>query len=396
MKTKRLPRRVAGLWTLLLALCAAAASPAAAQSRLADHRVETAALAGDLHPDVLESPVLARGDYAVVVDLDTYRLHFMRGFEVLWSAKVGVGTGLRLKGPSGEWKFDTPRGVYQVQYKEINPVWNKPDWFYVENNQPIPPPDHPSRRLPGGLGSAAVYIGDELAIHGTDRPELLGQNVSRGCIRLSNRDALRLFHNVQIGTQVIIVGDSVPRVRRPPASQVRGSASRSSVEIENLVPEPWPRMSTQALLDQLDEELWVAGATPEESLWTDAASLLLKRALDDDDRAALRGLLVLAHDIEDRRLASEYATFLADAYSRGTLQTLTAIAMLPPAQRARVAELLVRTSLGLYPGELDDTAAPWPTRRVLRSSLSAVTRRAWDLLHTAEREYRESRAVVEV
>jgi lipoprotein-anchoring transpeptidase ErfK/SrfK len=80
---------------------------------------------------------------------------------------VGTGTGLRLEGPDGEWDFSTPDGIFHVQYKEESPVWMAPDWYFIENKLPVPPPNDAKRRFPGGLGAAAVYIGEGLAIHGT-------------------------------------------------------------------------------------------------------------------------------------------------------------------------------------------------------------------------------------
>src|SRR5687768_5169804 len=48
---------------------------------------------------------LARGRYAVVIDLDQNKLFFKQGDVTLWSATVGTGTGVRLKADDGEWKF---------------------------------------------------------------------------------------------------------------------------------------------------------------------------------------------------------------------------------------------------------------------------------------------------
>ena len=142
----------------------------------------------------------------MVIDLDRHELSFRRGSTIFWTATIGSGTGEHLQGPGEDWEFSTPRGVFSVQAKEEAPAWYRPDWYYVENKLPIPPADDPKRLEPGGLGSAAIYLAPDLAIHGTDKPELLGQRVSHGCIRLSNRDALRLYHNVQIGTAVVIRG----------------------------------------------------------------------------------------------------------------------------------------------------------------------------------------------
>lgn len=60
------------------------------------------------------------------------------------------------------------------------------------------------------LGSTALYIGYELALHGTDRPELVlapnpeERRISHGCIRMTNEDARTLFHRVEVGTPVLI------------------------------------------------------------------------------------------------------------------------------------------------------------------------------------------------
>jgi lipoprotein-anchoring transpeptidase ErfK/SrfK len=44
--------------------------------------------------------------------------------------------------------------------------------------------------------------GGQLAIHGTNAPNLIGQRVSNGCIRLRNADIERLNRLVDVGTPV--------------------------------------------------------------------------------------------------------------------------------------------------------------------------------------------------
>ena len=68
----------------------------------------------------------------------------------------------------------------------------------------LPPPDAPERRMEGELGAAALYLTEEIAIHGTDHPELLGDAISHGCIRMSNDDVLRLYEELEVGAPVII------------------------------------------------------------------------------------------------------------------------------------------------------------------------------------------------
>jgi lipoprotein-anchoring transpeptidase ErfK/SrfK len=43
-----------------------------------------------------------------------------------------------------------------------------------------------------------------VGIHGTPKPQLLGQAVSGGCIRMRNADVIYVFERVRIGTPVIV------------------------------------------------------------------------------------------------------------------------------------------------------------------------------------------------
>jgi len=68
--------------------------------------------------------------------------------------------------------------------------------------------------LPGGpdnpLGSRALYLfqGNKdtmYRIHGTNEPEKIGHNVSSGCIRMRDIDAIDLYNRVKIGTKVVVL-----------------------------------------------------------------------------------------------------------------------------------------------------------------------------------------------
>jgi lipoprotein-anchoring transpeptidase ErfK/SrfK len=48
-------------------------------------------------------------------------------------------------------------------------------------------------------------IDGRLAIHGTDRPDLVGARVSQGCLRAADRDVRWLMRTVPVGTQVTIL-----------------------------------------------------------------------------------------------------------------------------------------------------------------------------------------------
>lgn len=197
--------RVLGLVLALVTLGGWAARPASAQDGLAlntDPALDDAPLFD-------RAPLHSAGRY-VVIRLAENRLYVFDGDRVAWSAPVGTGTGFRLEGKQRSWHFATPRGVFRVQAKEKDPVWIKPDWAFVEEKKPVPPLDSPLRRQPGSLGTTAVYIGFELAMHGTDKPQLVlnsdadARRVSHGCIRLTNEDARKLYYLVEIGTPVLI------------------------------------------------------------------------------------------------------------------------------------------------------------------------------------------------
>jgi lipoprotein-anchoring transpeptidase ErfK/SrfK len=345
----------------------------------------------------VRSEALARGGYAVVIDLDANRLYFAKGRRVLWSAPVGTGTGLRLDSGRGTWDFRTPNGTFHVTYKAREPDWIAPDWYFVENGLPVPGPEDPRRNFTRGLGSAAVYIGRGLAIHGTDKPELLGQRVSHGCIRLANADALRLFHNVQVGTEVVMVGGRDPQPVQPPRATSTSSSSRARVNSrgERIPPPRDPFIveledqSTGALLGRLDDELFSTAFSEQGGTWHQVASVLLLRGAKEGDDEALGGLLARYGEIGAGALRDEYATFVADAYAQGTLRTLEVMARLDRPTRARVARAIVDASLALYPGDRQSASAPWPTKRAPREVLERTAQRGWDALKLAEDAFRE-------
>lgn len=188
---------------VVAAVLALGAGDAAAQGMPIDPAMVAHGVESEGRERYRDPPVAADGRY-IVVSLDEHRLHVVENGRVLWSAVIGTGTGTRLAGAGQKWDFSTPRGMFRVQVKQKDPVWFLPDWYFAERGEAVPPPDSPVRRREGELGTSALFLGEEIAIHGTDRPELLGDDVSHGCIRVTNEDARRLYHEVEIGTPVLI------------------------------------------------------------------------------------------------------------------------------------------------------------------------------------------------
>ncbi|MEJ2376077.1 MAG: L,D-transpeptidase [Pseudolabrys sp.] len=92
-------------------------------------------------------------------------------------------------------------GATRIAGKFVDPAWRAPRAI---NHGVL------GRVIPGGsphnpMGVAAMTLaGTQYAIHGTNRPDLIGGFVSHGCIRMYNRDIRELFLLVSVGTPVIV------------------------------------------------------------------------------------------------------------------------------------------------------------------------------------------------
>lgn len=159
---------------------------------------------------VVDRPLVEHDGPYVVVHIAESRVFVMEGRRVAWSAPAGTGDGFQLEGQGRQWTFTTPVGMFQVLRREKDPVWIAPDWYYVERGMRIPANSTDRLRVPGTLGTSALFLGDGIAIHGTNQPELLmnrdpdARRVSHGCIRLTNEAARQLYHMVDVGTPVLV------------------------------------------------------------------------------------------------------------------------------------------------------------------------------------------------
>ena len=94
-------------------------------------------------------------------------------------------------------------GTLRVSSKRANPTWTPTPQMRREN--PALPASVPGGHPRNPLGPRALYLGSTLyRIHGTDAPWTVGQAVSRGCVRLYNRDILDLYPRVRVGAKVIV------------------------------------------------------------------------------------------------------------------------------------------------------------------------------------------------
>lgn len=201
-----LSRRRALAAVLLLSACARA-SVGHAADRNQEH-------AGDRR-DVRVAPGLSVGE--IHVSLADRRLYLVRS--------PGHAISYPIATPRDQ---DLWHGTQIVTAKRVNPPWVPTPTMRRDN------PKLPSF-VPGGhkfnpMGARALYLGHTYyRIHGTDAPWLIGQNVSKGCIRMRDAHVIELFEAVKIGTRVTVMKDSIidPGQRlarqRPPRGHRDGS-----------------------------------------------------------------------------------------------------------------------------------------------------------------------------
>jgi len=94
-------------------------------------------------------------------------------------------------------------GLAHITGKYVRPAWAPPE--EVKR-------DHPELGLIAGgapnnpMGERALTLDrEEIAIHGTNRPNSIGTFASYGCIRMFNTDIVDLFERVRVGTTVIVL-----------------------------------------------------------------------------------------------------------------------------------------------------------------------------------------------
>ncbi len=128
----------------------------------------------------------------IVISTSQRRLYLMgqNGPEASWPVAVGK--------PGKQWF-----GWARVDGKFVRPAWSPPD-SVLRDNPRLPPviaggsPSNP-------MGAAALTLDrEEIAIHGTNRPNSIGTWASYGCIRMHNQDIVELYSRVRVGTPVLM------------------------------------------------------------------------------------------------------------------------------------------------------------------------------------------------
>jgi lipoprotein-anchoring transpeptidase ErfK/SrfK len=143
-----------------------------------------------IEPEVTKSEVAAEYPSYLTLDRGTFTLRLWQHLKLAKEYTVAVG----MEG------LETPEGLYDIQEKEENPVWNVPDsdWAGSLAGQTIPPgPSNPIKARWMGIYEGA-------GIHGTEETYSLGTAGSHGCIRMAIPDVEELYDLVEVGTPIYI------------------------------------------------------------------------------------------------------------------------------------------------------------------------------------------------
>jgi lipoprotein-anchoring transpeptidase ErfK/SrfK len=155
----------------------------------ADRVVEVST--SEVKPEVSREELAAKYPYVITVNRPSFELRFWKNLRLVKTYTVAVGAA----------GYDTPSGLYHIQNKSVDPVWNVPDSDWAG--------DLAGTVVPGGVPEnplkarwLGIYAG--AGIHGTDATYSLGTAASHGCIRMAIPDVIELYDQVPVSTPVYI------------------------------------------------------------------------------------------------------------------------------------------------------------------------------------------------
>jgi lipoprotein-anchoring transpeptidase ErfK/SrfK len=164
---------------------------AATAVRLAGTRIVRAHLK-TIQPHVTTSELAGKYPAYIIVDRESFKLRFFQHLKLTRTYDVAIGQ-------SG---LETPQGLYDIQWKQVNPSWYVPNsaWAGDLAGKVIPPgPDDPIKARWMAFDGAA-------GIHGVDPSEYpsIGHQASHGCVRMRIPDVIDLYAMTPVGTPVYI------------------------------------------------------------------------------------------------------------------------------------------------------------------------------------------------
>jgi len=141
-------------------------------------------------PKVTTAQLAEQYPVVITVDRGAFKLRLWRDLKLVKTYAIAVG----------QVGLETPAGLYHIQNKQVDPVWNVPnsDWAGDLAGRAIPPgPSNPLKARWMGIYAGA-------GIHGTDAIDSLGSAASHGCVRMAVPDVIELYDQTPVGTPVYI------------------------------------------------------------------------------------------------------------------------------------------------------------------------------------------------
>ncbi len=143
-----------------------------------------------VEPEVTTADLATQYPTYIVVDRSNFQLKLYRDLKLEKTYTVAIGAV----------GYDTPTGLYSIQDKQVDPVWNVPDsdWAGDLAGTTVPPgPENPLKARWMGIYNGA-------GIHGTSDVGSLGSAASHGCVRMDIPDVIDLYDRVDVGTPIYI------------------------------------------------------------------------------------------------------------------------------------------------------------------------------------------------
>ncbi len=135
------------------------------------------------------------GKAFIVVDKRNFQFYlYDHNGRLLRIGPVAIG-----KGRTNHGAFETPVGVFPISRKVPVDDWIRPNWYFLEEGEPIPTREE-DRRVPGFFRYKLVFDGSRY-IH---YAEATGGRLTHGCLGLDWQDAEAVFHTLQVGSNCIV------------------------------------------------------------------------------------------------------------------------------------------------------------------------------------------------
>ena len=144
-----------------------------------------------VQPDVRDRDLARRYPAVLVVNRSSFTLTLYKKLKRAKRYEIAVGkVGL-----------ETPKGLYKIQNKAVNPAWHVPDsdWAGKLRGKVIPGDDPTNPIKARWMG---IY--DGAGIHGTAANDSIGTAASHGCIRMRIPEVIELYDDVPVNAPVYI------------------------------------------------------------------------------------------------------------------------------------------------------------------------------------------------